>query len=774
MTPICRGLINISRLDTEISLLSGICMNTRFLSVALALVVVGCSVSPTGRGHEVRITDEDYAAAEKLISHHLGDKVRNEKPEAHWLGPEDKFWYERDGDSGSEFVLVDAGNGERQFNFKPELPETPRQPEPGTLRSPDGKWSAFAREHNLWVTNTESGEERQLTDDGAPYYSYGGAPEQYRLDAMRAGLEFPQTLANSYWSPDSRYLVVARLDERKVSEYHFLESVPQNGSVRARAHSLRVPLLGDSGQRVTNTFVFDVEYGEKRAIELPSTLSLSFFAAGNRPIAWGPDSEVAYFLGASEGDKAVHLLKVEMISGNVRSVLEERAETSVTLGHNLGADPNVRILNDTKEVIWFSERDGWGHLYLFDLSSGRLKNRITSGDWTVWDITHIDENQRLVYFTAGGREPGSDPYYRKLYRAPLDGTGIRLLTPEEAHHEIQDDFSPSGNYFVETYSTVDTAPRFLLRSANEGNIIAELETADASELYATGWRAPERFSAKSADGSTDIWGAVYFPPDFDPLRAYPVIDAIYGGPVSVVAPRTLRQAYASGYQRASLARLGFIVVSLDGRGTPFRSRAFREAGYGNFADPQLEDHVAAIQQIAERIPSMDLERVGIYGHSNGGYMAARAMLKYPEIFKVGVSSAGPHNFHGLPGTGMPWMGIPRYEGGASLRPEDGAVPDNYRVLDNAELASGLRGDLLLICGDMDNTAFPALTLQLADALTKTNKSFDMLYLPNRNHRYFVDEPYVMRRIWDYFVEHLHGVEPPVDYEMREYGAPVFQ
>jgi dipeptidyl aminopeptidase/acylaminoacyl peptidase len=386
----------------------------------------------------------------------------------------------------------------------------------------------------------------------------------------------------------------------------------------------------------------------------------------------------------------------------------------------------------------------------------------------------VDRNERVVYFAAGGREPDSDPYFRKLYRASFDGTDVRLLTPEEADHDIQSDFSPSGKYFVETYSTVVTPPRLLLRSLEDGDVIAELEIADAVNLYAADWRAPERFSVKAADGVSDIWVAVYLPPNSEPQRSYPIIDAIYGGPVSAIAPRSFRQSYASGYQQASLASLGFIVVSIDGRGTPYRSRAFREVGYGNFADPQLEDHIAAIRQIAKRYPSADLERVGIYGHSNGGYMAARALLKHADFFTVGVASAGPHNFQGLPGTGMPWMGIPQYEGGATTRPNDAAVPDNYQVLDNANFASGLKGKLLLICGDMDNTAFPALTLQLADALTKANKSYDLLFLPNQTHRYFVDQPYVMRRVWDYFVEHLLGKEPPLNFEMKEYEALVYQ
>ncbi len=744
------------------------------LVAAVCVVSAGCDRVAVPPESEVAVTEIDYAEAEQLISHHLGDAVRNENPKAHWLGSGDSFWYERDGDAGTEYVLVDAARGQKETPYEAEIPEETPAPVPGMLESPDGSWSAFAREHNLWVKNNESGDERQLTTDGAPFYSYGGFPDQYRLAALRTGIDFPSPLANSHWSPDGRQLIVGRLDEREVAEYAFLESVPSNGGARARAHKVRVPLLGDPGQRRTETFIFDVETGDKLEIDLPANYSLEFFVSGNAPIAWSADSEAAFFLASTLGDKSVMLLEVDVTTGRSRTILEEVSDSSVTLGHNYRAGPNVRILEDTQEVVWFSERSGWGHLYVFDLDSGEFKMQLTDGEWTVLDIVHIDAGDRVLYFTAGGREPGSDPYYRKLYRVSLDGGDARLLTPEEADHEIQAPFSPSGKHFVETYSTVSTPAKFLLRSLTDGEIIAELEQADATGLYDKGWRAPERISVTAADGVTELRATVYFPPEFDPKRSYPIIDAIYGGPVSIVAARNFRQTYAAGYQRASLARLGFIVVSLDGRSTPFRSLAFRETGYGNFADPQLDDHVAAIRQIAERYPAVDLGRVGVYGHSNGGYMAARALLKYPDFFTVGVSSAGPHNFQGLPGTGMPWMGIPRYAGGAMTKPDDAAVPENYRILDNANLASGLKGKLLLICGDMDNTAFPALTLQLADALNKANKSYDLLYLPNQTHMYFVDQPYVMRRIWDYFVEHLHGVTPPHDFEMMEYATPVFQ
>lgn len=412
----------------------------------------------------------------------------------------------------------------------------------------------------------------------------------------------------------------------------------------------------------------------------------------------------------------------------------------MNVGHNL-MSPNIRILGNGTELVWYSELDGWGHLYLYDITTGKLKRQLTSGNWTVFDIVHVDEENRVLFFTAGGRESGRDPYYRHLYRTSLDGGDIVLLTPEDADHEfggrspLQAGFtntsplSPAAEYIIDTFSTVDIAPVSVLRSALDGRLITPLEEADASALYAAGYRPPQRFSVLSADGKTRLYGVLNLPSDFDPGKSYPVIDAIYGGPVSVVATRS----------------------------------------FGSFADPQLEDHVAALQQLAERYPFLDIGRVGVYGHSNGGYLSARALLKHPDIFKVGFASASPHNFQGLPGTGAPWFGIPRYANGSAIRPEINAVPENYKVLDNAGLADQLQGKLMLVCGELDSAAFPALTMQLANALIKANKNFDFMYLPGATHMYFVQDMYVTRRLWDYFVEHLAGETPPEGFNMRKRG-----
>ncbi len=749
-------------------------MTSRFdLVVVCALLAACASVTHEART-DLEVTASDYAAAERLIGHHIGNTVRNDRIVVHWLDDGAALSYQRDGLSGPEHIRVNTSTGEKAVVDAPEpAPAAPPNP-PGTLPSPDGKRSVFVRDHDLWIIDNDNGDERRLTSDGAPFFAWGGFADQVSLQATRTGASIPLPPMNVHWSPDGRYLVAGRMDERDVSEYQFLESVPLDGSPRAGSYSVRIPLLGEAGDRRINTVLIDTVMDDRRDILLPEGFALSFFATGNAPLAWSKDSGFAYFIAATTGDRRIRLLEVDMATGGARTIIEEISESSVTLGHDLRAPQNVRVLEDSREVIWFSERDGWGHLYLFDLSTGSLMSQITHGNWLVWEIVGVDEQARVIFFSAGGREPGSDPYYRKLYRVSFDGSGLRLLTPEQAHHEIVGSLSPGDRFFVDSYSTVDTPPVTVLRSLDDGRIVAELETADATALYAEGWRAPERFRVKAADGKTDLWATVYLPPDVDTEGSYPVIDAIYGGPVSIIAARGFRDGVVSGYQQASLARLGFIVFSLDGRGTPFRSRAFRETGYGNFADPQLEDHVAALAQIAARYPMADLERTGIYGHSNGGYMAARAMLKHPKSFRVGIASAGPHNFQGLPGTGMPWMGVPRYLGGGTTKPDPAAVPENYRVLDNAMFASGLEGHLLLICGDMDNTAFPALTLQLADALIRANKTFDLLVLPNRTHSYFVDEPYVMRRVWDYFVEHLLHTSPPTNFKMQGYETLIYR
>lgn len=790
-------------------------------------------MSPLVAGEDIEAA---YERARLVLPGNLGGLVRNETVQAQWFGNQNSFWYKRDSEAGIEYVIVDAEKGDRHKAFDhPRLARainatagatagSPVDPdhllvtginpqaeeleitlsvggktvtcktvdyscsertEPALkmdeLSSPGEEAAVFVRDNNLWIRSHKTHQERQLTFDGEPYFGYGIRPDQQKFEELRAGMERPVPPSATHWSPDGSKLIVQRLDERDVLDYPFLEMAPESGGFRPVSYSVRVPLLGDSGDRKTSSFIIDVNSGKQSPIRLREGFGLDYFVLGNTPIAWSSDSSRAFMLSANAGGQTVRLLELILESGESRVLIEENSATSVTLNHGV-MNPNVRILGDGSEAVWFSERDGWGHLYLYDLSIGRLKNRITSGDWLVWDIVHIDEAGRQVFFTAGGREAGRDPYYRHLYKAPLDGGAITLLTPENADHEIKVEMSPllqqylagipagdspaSGDgFFIDTWSTVDKASVTNLRSADDGRLISRIEEADVTALHEVGWKAPRRFFVMAADGLTELRGLMYLPSNFDPGKLYPVIDAIYGGPVSLVASRSFQDAWSNGYFPASVAELGFIVVMLDGRGTPHRSRTFREAGFGSFADPQLEDHVAAIRQLAERHPFIDVNRVGIYGHSNGGYLSARALLKHPDFFKVGFASAGPQNFQGLPGTGAPWFGVPDYGDGITRRPDTSAVPENYIILDNATFADQLQGKLMLVCGELDYTAFPALTMQLSSALIKADKNFDMLYLPGSTHRYFVDDLYVTRRLWDYFVEHLAGLTPPEDFDM---------
>jgi dipeptidyl aminopeptidase/acylaminoacyl peptidase len=375
-----------------------------------------------------------------------------------------------------------------------------------------------------------------------------------------------------------------------------------------------------------------------------------------------------------------------------------------------------------------------------------------------------------------------------VYRVDIDGQNLTLLSPEAADHMVDGPpesllarifgmarpasaISPDGSVFIDSWSTVSTPGTTVLRSTDDGRIIAPLEEADASALYETGWRPPEPFVAKAADGVTDLYGAIYRPHG-GTSGAVPVVTAIYGGPQIVVAPHNFAAGrFGVGYHgRAAFAALGFAVVVVDGRGTPLRSKAFQDAGYEASGDVCLDDHVEVLRQLCERDPTLDGDRIGVYGHSAGGYTSARAILRHPDVFKVAFSSAGSHNFHGLyyAGGGP----LPDYGNDVRLKPDAGAVPENYRELDNGVLAANLKGKLLLAYGDMDENAFPAVTLQLCAALNQANRSYDLLYIPNGTH-FYLAEPYFLRRQWDYFVEHLMHQTPPRDYSIGKGGMSAF-
>ncbi|MEX0891694.1 MAG: prolyl oligopeptidase family serine peptidase, partial [Gemmatimonadota bacterium] len=462
-------------------------------------------------------------------------------------------------------------------------------------------------------------------------------------------------------------------------------------------------------------------------------------------IEWTPDAERLVFVSSSRDHKVATVRVADARTGAVRDVFTESVPTFFE------SNANWRLLPETDELLWYSaHRTGWGHLYLFDLETGALKNAVTSGAWAVQDVVRLDPGSRTVWFTAAGREPG-DPYFHYLYRARLDGTGVELLTPDSAHHVVT--LSPDGDYFVDARSTPVDPPVTELRRM-DGSLVVELERAQVGDLVAYGWKPPVPFSAKARDGVTDVYGLMYTPTHLDEGRRYPIINYIYPGPQSgSVGSRSFS---AARRDHQALAELGFVVVALDAMGTPGRSQAFHEAYYGNMGDNGLPDQIAAMRQLAERYPFIDLERAGIWGHSGGGFASTAAIFQYPDFFMVAVSQAGNHDNRNYEDDwGEKWQGL------LITNPDGTTSYDNQA---NQLLAHQLEGKLLLAHGTMDSNVPPYSTLLVVDALIDANKDFDLILFPNRRHG-FGNEPYMMRRRWDYFVKHLLGAEPPAGYVM---------
>jgi dipeptidyl aminopeptidase/acylaminoacyl peptidase len=430
--------------------------------------------------------------------------------------------------------------------------------------------------------------------------------------------------------------------------------------------------------------------------------------------------------------------------------MQDSSPTFFESGYN---QVNWKFLSASSEVIWYWHRPEWGHLYLYDLETARLKNPVTSGEWNVLQVLRVDPKDRTVFFLGAGREPG-DPYFRHFYRVKLDGSGLKALSPEDADHQIS--VSPSGRYFVDVYSKPDVPPVSLLRDP-QGKTVMTLETADVSRLVATGWKPPIPITVKARDGKTDLYGLLFRPTSFDSTRKYPIINRIYPGPqTGSVGSRSFSPARSDAQ---AIAELGFVVVSIDAMGTPMRSRSFHAAYYGDMGDNGLPDQVAGMKELGARYSWIDLDRAGIYGHSGGGYAAAGAMFRYPDFFKVGVSQAGNHDNAAYEDDwAEKWQGL-------LVKNADGTT--SYDNQANQLVAKNLKGKLLLAHGTMDNNVPPYGTMQVVDALIKANKDFDLLLLPNRTHG-FGTEPYMVRRRWDYFVRYLLGAEPPKDYQM---GSP---
>jgi dipeptidyl aminopeptidase/acylaminoacyl peptidase len=696
----------------------------------------------------------DYAGAERFLPWNAEKLVYRMLVEPHWLDAEDRFTYSVRTRQGEEHVLVEPRTGVRRAASEAESALEPTD-EAGEARSPDGRWVAFARDGNLLLRDVQSGEEMPLTADGDLSRPYA-TPLPSPLDAAGIASRDPSPRAPALWSPDSGRLLSFRIEAAGAGQYHLVQSTPLNGSPRPVLHSYAYPLPGDEMVPLAELFVFDVAERAVRQVKM-APVPVLYYGGPLRDgwTWWDSSGEHLYTLLRSRGCQSLRLVEISADTGEVRTLVEEASETGIDPHLTSAGKPDVRTLEAQPEVIWFSQRDGWGHLYLYDAHTGEVQRQLTSGNWAVVDVLHVDEPGRWVYFTAVGTSAASDPYFELLYRVSLDGGPPQLLTPEDATHRVT--FSPSGDFFVDSYSRVDQPPVTLLRAA-DGKVVLELERADIDDLLATGWTYPERFHVKARDGVTDIYGVLIRPTGFDETHKLPVLDDIYAGPQTNRAPASFAGYTSPSHQHPShaargfwhaqaLADLGFAVVMVDGLGMPFRSKAFRDWSFRQVGDGGIEDHVVALEQLALQHPYLDLERVGIFGHSAGGYASAHAMLRFPEFFKVAVSSAGNHDHRLDKATWIErYMGLP--------------VGDYYREQANSTLAHQLRGKLLLMHGEMDENVHVASTLQLVDALIKADKDFDLLILPNRPHG-CTDDPYFIRKRWDYFVRHLQGKEPPV-------------
>ena len=616
------------------------------------------------------------------------------------------------------------------------------------VRSPDGRSEAFIRDWNLWLRDVASGRETPLTRDGSTDHGYA---------TDNAGWKHTDR-AILVWSPDSRRIATFRQDQRRTST---MTMVGTNVGA-PKVEQWKYPFVGDEHVTLIERVVIDLGGKSPKLVrlQLPPEQHRSTSCddvscnGGWEDVQWAKDGRTLAFVSTDRGHKSAQLRVADAATGAVRDVHLETVATQFESG--IGGVVNWRYLPESNEFLWWTQKSGWGHLYLHDLETGKQKRALTSGDWNVTELVRLDAESRTVWFHGVGREAGRDPYFRHFYRASLDGGDVELLTPDDADHRIE--VSADGRHFTATASTTGTAPITTLRRMADGQPVAELARADLSRLLASGWRAPEKFTVKGRDGRTDIHGMMFKPSDFDPSRKYPIVNYIYPGP-QTGSIRTRGFAPAHGDNQA-LAELGFIVVAMDGMGTPWRSKAFQDAYYGNMIDNTLPDQVAGMRELAARHPWIDLGRAGIWGHSGGGNATATAMFLYPDFFKVGVSQAGNHSNLTYEDD---WA--ERYHG-LMVKNDDGST--NYTGQDNAAHAAKLQGKLFLIHGMMDDNVPVQNTLLVVDALVKANKDFDLLLLPHARHGFGqgADGMYVTRRRWDYFVTHLLGATPPGEYEIK--------
>jgi dipeptidyl aminopeptidase/acylaminoacyl peptidase len=743
-------------------------------SIVAVLGLVGLATGMVAAQNRRVLTTADYDRAVKMLAPSLNGLVVGDTVNVTWL-PDGRFWYARTTLNGNENVVIDPVKKTREVVQTPPEGGQPAEvgggrggrgagvgrggggggragvslsrtcgpnatgmtgPPPPSM-SPDGKRAIFICDWNLWVKNVATGDERQLTTDGAKDFGYGTSNAGWATTAAPA----------LSWSPDGKKIATQQQDERKVGDMYLVETPVNGGHPVLRAW--KYPLPGDPDVAMISRVVIDVDTGKmKRLLMKPDFhRAMSEDNIDMSEYLWSPDSSQLAFVSTDRFHKSSAAKVADVGSGEIRTLYSETEQTHVQ------TRVQWQILWDTKEVVWYSQRDGTANMYLYDLDSGKLKNQITAGTGPVTRVNRIDHGTRTMWYEADGREKGQDPYFTHLYRVGLDGRSNVSLTPDTGTHSVQ--ISPDGKYVIDTYSQPDVAPETVLRDGKTGAVIMPLEKADISKLLATGWKPPMQIKMKAANGTDDIYGMLFRPTNFDPSKKYPIINNAYPGPQSgSVGSRAFTAARGD---KQALAELGFVVVSIDGTGTPNRSKAYTDAYYGAMGRHNtIPDQIAGMKELAQKYPWIDIEKAAMWGHSGGGFITADALLRapYSDFFKVGIAESGNHDQRQYEDD---WG--ERYQGPLVKNP-DGT--DNYAIEATQTQAAGLKGHLLLIHGTMDNNVPPYNTLLVADALIKANKEFDMLLIPNSGHGY-TPANYVMRRRWDYFVKYLLDAEPPRDY-----------
>jgi dipeptidyl aminopeptidase/acylaminoacyl peptidase len=716
---------------------------------------------------------ERYQRAAALSHEKLPALMRNRRIDPVWTGEGDAFWYRREAPDGEEFVLVDPVAAARTVGASLEelgVGTTSPDTRPGLLVGPDGR-ALRRRDHDLWLVDGDS--ETQVTSDGEAGFAWGALPSDSNMVVpfKRMGLDLPPI--GTVHSPSGRRVITMRTDERAMGTKHMVENVP-SGAARPECHEWKVQLEDEGEPPPAECRVLDLDTGDWAEVDVSDGLVAQLVMNGSTEVTWSADESRLYLLHHPQGGARAELVEIDAASGRRRDAVVLDEAPLYEANQFLYSLPLVHVLPETDEAILFSQRDGWGHLYLYDLETGACKNRISDGELVVRDLLHVDPARREITYVAGTAEGGQNPYWRRVYRAGLDGGTQRLLTPEPMDHELvapEPQFfhlvfgkgkppvrsiSPSGRFFVDHQSTVSTAPVIVLRDADEGGrVVLELERTDISRLLDAGYAVPEAFCVKADDGVTDLWGVLSLPAEpHDPARI-PVVEDVYGGYQTTHSPH----AFLGGSKMASRQvflpswnALGFAAVMVDARGTPGRHRAFRQWTFQQFHTGRgLEDHVTALQALAQQHPSLDLGRVGVVGHSYGGYNAARLLLMFPDAFRAAISSAGVHDPRKTRFGMWDWhLGL-----GADRASQE------YDGLGNVQLVDRLRGDLLIACGEIDENATVDHSLALAAALIKAGKRFDLKIWPGVDH--YTIGPYAQMTFWDHFVRSLLEQEPPREF-----------